>query len=74
MNEIWRPIAGRPGYEVSDRGRVRSLDRVITKMQRGRIVYAKVKGRVLSPGRARSGYLVVGLGKRETALSTGSSC
>jgi phosphatidylserine decarboxylase len=29
MTEIWKPIAWAPGYEVSDMGRVRSLDRKV---------------------------------------------
>ena len=33
MNEIWKPVKGYEGlYEVSNEGRVRSLDRVITSL------------------------------------------
>jgi hypothetical protein len=64
MQEIWRSIAGRPGYEVSDLGRVRSLDRVVTKMQRGRPVQHRLRGRVLRQGRTRGGYLTVSLAGR----------
>ena len=32
MNEIWRPIAGYPGYQISDQGRVCSIDRTIIRM------------------------------------------
>ena len=47
-NEIWRSIPGRDGYEVSNLGRVRSVDRVVTRRLRsGRIVYANLKGREL---------------------------
>lgn len=31
MTERWRPIADWPGYEVSDQGRVRSIERVILR-------------------------------------------
>ena len=51
--EIWKPIIGWEGlYEVSDHGRVRSLDRTV-KTSKGHI--RKVKGRVLRPhGRTKS--------------------
>jgi hypothetical protein len=60
MNEIWRPIPGRNGYEVSDLGRVRSVDRVVAKTSRsGSIVLARLKGRVLRLSTAGSDYLFV---------------
>lgn len=31
MSEVWKPIPGRKGYEVSDLGRLRSLDRVVIR-------------------------------------------
>jgi hypothetical protein len=51
---------------VSDLGRVRSLDRVITKTQRGRPVQHRLKGRVLRPAAANRGYHAVVLGHRGT--------
>jgi hypothetical protein len=66
MNETWRPIAGYDGYQVSDLGRVRSLDRVVTKMQRGRPVQHRLKGKVLRPATVARGYLAVALGRRGT--------
>lgn len=45
--EQWRAAPGHPGYEVSDEGRVRSIDR--THMTCGGVV-RHVRGRVLSPG------------------------
>jgi hypothetical protein len=60
MEENWRPIPGRDGYEASNLGRIRSVDRVIAKRSRsGRIVYAKLKGRVLRLNKAGSDYLFV---------------
>lgn len=44
-NEVWKPILGANGYEVSDQGRVRNKD----------------TGRVLRPGRFGRGYLNVRL-------------
>ena len=55
--EIWRPIEGYEGlYEVSSYGRVRSLDKYV------KCDYEKYrlhKGKVLSPGKDKDGYLSV---------------
>lgn len=60
--EKWEEIPGYEGfYEVSDQGRVRSLDRMNSRGHR-------IKGKLLSPGRGHRGYLQVNLckgGKRE---------
>lgn len=48
--EQWRPVVGYEGlYEVSDQGRVRSLDRMVLS-NHGR--YRRQSGRVLTPGPA----------------------
>lgn len=48
MTENWLPVAGWLGlYEVSDRGRVRSLDRVL---EHGRYGKQRLQGKVLRPG------------------------
>ena len=45
--ERWRPVPGYVGcYEVSDQGRVRSVDRVITRRNGMRY---RARGRVLRP-------------------------
>ena len=53
--ERWKPITGYEGiYEVSDHGRVRSLDRTITRSD-GQV--RRLKGKVLSaPPKQRGGY------------------
>jgi NUMOD4 motif len=61
MNEIWRPIPGRDGYEVSNLGRVRSIDRVVIAMRLGPRRY---RARVLRPCRTRNGYCTVKVGGR----------
>lgn len=61
--ETWKPIPGYEGlYEVSDLGRVRSLDRVD---RRGRFWL----GRTLKPQLGTSGYLAVAL-SRHSCLKT----
>lgn len=53
MNEIWKEIEGYEGlYEVSNMGRVRSLDRSV--IHRGKQMV--LKGRVLKPGTNKEGY------------------
>lgn len=57
--EQWRPIPGYEGhYEVSDHGRVRSLNRTVHRSD-GRL--RRINGRVLSPYRDKSGHLYVAL-------------
>jgi hypothetical protein len=62
--EIWKPILDHDGYEVSNLGRVRSLDRFINcppsvlgpsrRLRRGRILKLSMSG---------NGYLHVSLGR-----------
>lgn len=53
----WRPVPGREGaYEVSDRGYVRSLDRVVLRSD-GRS--RPFPGRLLTPSQDKRGYLFV---------------
>lgn len=54
MAERWLPVPGWPGYEVSDRGRVRSVERVIAD---GRTA----AGVLLKPSRDKDGYRYVTL-------------
>lgn len=64
--EEWRAVVGREGeYEVSDLGRVRSLDRVITVPDNrwGGTRTLRLRGRVLKPGTNTHGYLFVMLGR-----------
>ena len=61
--ETWRQIAGYPGYQISDQGRVRSIDRTITRKTKRGPVLARLKGRVLAVCMANSGYLVAMIGR-----------
>lgn len=59
MTEEWRPVVGYEGlYEVSDQGRVRSLDRVVTH-KNGRVRVHKSVLLKASPG--VHGYPLVGI-------------
>lgn len=61
MKEVWKDIYGYKGYyQVSNLGRVRSLDREIKYVDGRRYKY---KGKILSPGEYRGGYLHVVLTK-----------
>lgn len=57
--ETWRPVVGHPGYEVSDHGRVRSIDR-LARVRNGH--HRLAKGRVLRAGvNKKTGYRAVQL-------------
>lgn len=63
MTERWLPVADFEGtYEVSDAGKIRSLDRIITCPSRWSDVSTRIqKGKILQPGTKPGGYLFVGL-------------
>jgi len=69
--ERWLPVVGFEGtYEVSDHGRVRSLDRVISFTARWksgivRTIQTKKPGMMLKPGIASHGYPTVALSRCE---------
>ena len=58
MEEIWKDIKGYEGYQVSNLGRVRSLDRIDSNNH-------PLKGVILKPYISNSGYLLVGLYKQQ---------
>lgn len=70
MEEIWKPVAGYEGaYEVSDRGRVRSLERRVRLVTRQAGETTRlVPERMLRPGPTRSGHLSVAIGKGNSRL------
>lgn len=64
MEEIWKDIEGYEGlYQVSNMGRVRSIDRVIYQEHEG-ITYSRLmNGRMLKYNNDKQGYLLVHLSK-----------
>lgn len=54
-DEIWKPVTIAPGYEVSNKGRVRSLDRMITGTRDGKTYFRSFPGRIMRQERTRSG-------------------
>jgi hypothetical protein len=69
-NENWLPVVGFEGlYEVSDHGRVRSLDRSWLQVSRhGTLHEHKMRGRVLHPGPSTAGHMTIVLGRGNTRL------
>lgn len=59
--EVWKPIECYEYYEVSNLGRVRSLDRFVTQKKDGTEYARLMKGRLLKPRLQNGGYLVVWL-------------
>ncbi|WP_429499400.1 NUMOD4 domain-containing protein [Robbsia andropogonis] len=71
--ENWRAVVGYEGfYEVSDLGRVRSIDRVVSTFsaRAGRIALLRRRGVILRQSLNRSGYLTVSLSKGGVAATT----
>ena len=59
VTEIWKPVPGFEGqYEVSDMGRVRSVERYVERLNRwGTTTRQLYPGRMLTPILINSGYL-----------------
>jgi len=64
VTEVWKDIPGYEGrYQVSDQGRVRSLDHRVRLVSQGVETTRLVPGKILRPGPSSSGHLSVSLGK-----------
>lgn len=60
MDEIWKDIVGFEGlYQVSNLGRVKSVERVVNRKGHG----MRVRERILKPNLANNGYLIVNLNR-----------
>lgn len=62
MTEIWKDIKGYEGYQVSNLGRVRSLDRdILIQLPNGKFYKSRKKGRLLTPSKDKDGYLQISI-------------
>lgn len=59
--EQWAAVPGHPAYEVSDAGRVRSLDRVVMRSNAYGLIPMRQRGRVLKPVHHGDGHTRVTL-------------
>lgn len=60
MTELWKDVTGYEGlYQVSNLGRVRSLDHETEVVRGGSTLIISKKGKVLSPTKRKHGYLGV---------------
>lgn len=65
MQEIWKDIVGYEGlYQVSNLGRVKSLDRYVGHNKGGKRLY---KGSIIKQGLCKQGYYIVQLCKNNKA-------
>ena len=55
--EQWKKIPGASNYQVSDKGRVRSLDKIIRKRNQWGTFKNQLRGRILKPSKTGPGYL-----------------
>lgn len=64
-DEIWKPIKDfEDSYEVSSKGRVRSLDKIVVDNLKGTERRRLIKGKILKPYLCKgNGYLLVTLSK-----------
>ena len=67
--EEWRPVVGYEGlYEVSNLGRVRSLDRKVLTISRSGNTYKEFKkGKIISQRKMYNGYILVSLHKESVS-------
>lgn len=64
VEEVWKPIVNFEGlYEVSNLGRVRSLDHIVKQRNRWREMDVHYKGRVLTPRHGERHYPTLTLSK-----------
>ena len=65
MQEVWKPVPGYEGwYEVSDQGRVRSLDREISRRHDDARRAYKVPGKLLASFVTPTGHVTVHLARK----------
>lgn len=66
--EIWKDIEGYKGYQVSNIGNVKSLDRIINRKVYDKVYPFNYKGRILKKAIIKNAYTMVSLGKNHQLL------
>ena len=62
MPEEWRDVVGFEGfYQISNYGRVKSLDRMQTVIWNGKEVLKPIKGRIIAQSKQNGGYMMANL-------------
>lgn len=62
MAEIWKDIEGCEGYQISNLGNARSIDRVVPVYRHNQIEFKRIKGCMLKPRLDRDGYCTINPG------------
>lgn len=70
VTELWRPVPGyEGGYEASDLGRVRSVDRWVTQTNGLGTSYSRLmRGKFMAPCPKDNGYLNISLGFKNSKM------
>lgn len=62
QKEIWKPVRGYEiSHEVSNLGRIRTVDRVQTIDRMGKTIFRKKSGQLITPRERHNGYFNVNL-------------
>lgn len=61
MSEVWKDIEGYEGYQVSNLGHVRSIDRIVIFTRKGKEIKMNCKGKMRKLCKHTNGYLFVNM-------------
>lgn len=70
MEEIWKDVKGYEGiYKISNRGNIKSIDRISKAIRKNKIISQKFKGQALRPFISTTGYFTIKLTKNNNYKS-----